>query len=148
MSSPIADGVMAATHRLVQQAMTGQWQDVPKTIEERRVLLQQLSAAATPQDQLWLSALKQAMAESDAVVASMTRAAPADASSLGALTRDAPSGDAPTRDAPTRDAPTLTLPRRPGEGTERSGPGEGTGIGRPEGIESSIDNMLDMIRGK
>jgi hypothetical protein len=143
MSSPIADGVMAATHRLVQQAMTGQWQDVPKTIEERRVLLQQLSAAATPQDQLWLSALKQAMAESDAVVASMTRAAPADASSLGALTRDAPSGDAPTRDAPT-----LTLPRRPGEGTERSGPGEGTGTGRPEGIESSIDNMLDMIRGK
>ena len=39
MTSPIADGVMAATHKLVQQAMTGQWQDVPKTIEERRVLL-------------------------------------------------------------------------------------------------------------
>jgi hypothetical protein len=139
MSSPVADGVMAATHRLVQQAMTGQWQDVPKTIEERRVLLQQLSATATPQDQLWLSALKQAMVESDAVVTQMSKDAP----SLGA-----PSLDAVTREAPTVDAPSLTLPRRPGEGTERSAPGEGTGTGRPEGTESSVDNMLDMIRGK
>jgi hypothetical protein len=72
MISPIADGVLAATQRLVQQAMSGQWQDVPKTVEERRVLLDKLSAGATPQDQQWLSALKQAMAESDAVVASMT----------------------------------------------------------------------------
>ena len=39
MSAPIADGVMAATHKLVQQAMTGQWQEVPKTIQERRDLL-------------------------------------------------------------------------------------------------------------
>jgi hypothetical protein len=122
MSSPIADGVMAATHRLVQQAMTGQWQDVPKTVEERRVLIQQLSAAATPQDQLWLSALKQAMAESDAVVTQMSKDAPS---------LDAPSLDAATGDAPSRDAPSLTLPRRPGEGTE-----------------GSVDNMLDMIRGK
>ncbi len=74
MTSPIADGVMAATHKLVQQAMTGQWQDVPKTIEERRVLLDQLSASATAQDQEWLSALKQAMAESDAAVAKMAGA--------------------------------------------------------------------------
>lgn len=77
MTSPIADGVMAATHKLVQQAMTGQWQEVPKTVEERRVLLDQLSATAQPQDQLWLSALKQAMAESDAVVEQMQKAAPA-----------------------------------------------------------------------
>lgn len=74
MTSPIADGVLAATQRLVQQAMSGQWQDVPKTVEERRVLLDKLSAGATPQDQQWLSALQQAMAESDAVVASMTPA--------------------------------------------------------------------------
>jgi hypothetical protein len=74
MTSPIADGVMAATQKLVQQAMTGQWQDVPKTIEERRVLLEQLSASATPQDQHWLNALKQAMAESDAAVAKMSAA--------------------------------------------------------------------------
>jgi hypothetical protein len=72
MTSPIADGVLAATHRLVQQAMSGQWQEVPKTVEERRVLLDKLSAGASPQDQQWLSALKQAMAESDAVVASLT----------------------------------------------------------------------------
>ena len=71
MSSPIADGVMAATHKLVQQAMSGQWADVPKTVNERRAMLDKLSATATPQDQQWLSALRQAMAESDAVVASM-----------------------------------------------------------------------------
>ena len=72
MTSPIADGVLAATHRLVQQAMSGQWNEVPKTVEERRVLLDKLSAGASPQDQQWLSALRQAMAESDAVVASLT----------------------------------------------------------------------------
>jgi hypothetical protein len=72
MTSPIADGVLAATHRLVQQAMSGQWQEVPKTVEERRVLLDKLTAGASPQDQQWLGALKQAMAESDAAVASMT----------------------------------------------------------------------------
>ncbi len=76
MTSPIADGVMAATHKLVQQAMTGQWQDVPKTVEERRVLLNQLSATAQPQDQQWLNALRQAMAESDAVVEQMRKEAP------------------------------------------------------------------------
>jgi hypothetical protein len=73
MTSPSADGVLAATHRLVQQAMSGQWQEVPKTVEERRVLLDKLTAGASPQDQQWLGALKQAMAESDAVVASMTQ---------------------------------------------------------------------------
>jgi recombinational DNA repair ATPase RecF len=76
MSSSIADGVMAATHKLVQQAMTGQWQDVPKTVAERRLLLNQLSAAARPQDQQWLSALQQAMAESDAAVEKMRAVAP------------------------------------------------------------------------
>lgn len=88
MTSPMADGVMAATYKLVQQAMTGQWQDVPKTIEERRLLLEQLSASATAQDQQWLQALRQAMAESDAAVAKM------------------------------KDAPTASLPRVRGEGTE------------------------------
>jgi hypothetical protein len=74
MTSPIADGVLAATHRLVQQAMSGQWQEVPKTIEERRLLLDKLSANASPQDQQWLGALRQAMAESDAAVAQMSAA--------------------------------------------------------------------------
>lgn len=71
MSSPIADSVMAATHKLVQQAMQGQWQEVPRTVEQRRALLDQLSANTSPQDQQWLSALRQAMNESDAAVAQM-----------------------------------------------------------------------------
>ena len=75
MSAPIADGVMAATHKLVQQAMTGQWQEVPKTIQERRDLLARISSTARPQDQQWLSALRQAMTESDAAVAKMAQAA-------------------------------------------------------------------------
>ena len=77
MSSTIADGVLAATHKLVQQAMTGQWQDVPKTVQERRELLDSLSASASPQDRQWLGALQQAMAESDAAVAQMAAAVPA-----------------------------------------------------------------------
>src|SRR5690348_15808557 len=75
--STIADGVLAATHKLVQQAMTGQWQDVPKTVQERRELLHSLTANASPQDRQWLGALQQAMAESDAAVAQMAAAAPA-----------------------------------------------------------------------
>jgi hypothetical protein len=75
MSAPIADGVMAATHKLVQQAMTGQWQEVPKTIQERRDLLARLSSSARPQDQQWLDALRQAMNESDAAVAQIAQAA-------------------------------------------------------------------------
>jgi hypothetical protein len=75
MSAPIADGVMAATHKLVQQAMTGQWQEVPKTIQERRDLLARLSSTARPQDQPWLDALRQAMTESDAAVAQIAQSA-------------------------------------------------------------------------
>src|SRR5262245_42675590 len=73
MTSPLADGVMAATQRLVQQAMSGQWHEVPKTVEERRVLLDQLASSASPQDREWLGALRQAMAESDAAVAKMAQ---------------------------------------------------------------------------
>lgn len=75
MSAPIAAGradlVMAATYKLVQQAMTGRWQDVPQTLAERRAMLDELAAGAGPQDRQWLSALRQAMAESDAAVAKM-----------------------------------------------------------------------------
>ncbi|MET0497559.1 MAG: hypothetical protein ABW106_04700 [Steroidobacteraceae bacterium] len=74
MTSPIADGVMAATQRLVQQAMSGQWSEVPKTVEHRRELLERLSATASPQDKQWLGALQQAMAESDAAVNVMSQA--------------------------------------------------------------------------
>lgn len=71
MSTPLADGVLAATHRLVQQALSEQWHEVPKTLAERRALLDALSAGASPQDRQRLAALQQAMAESDAVVASL-----------------------------------------------------------------------------
>lgn len=77
MTAPMADSIMAATHKLVQQAMTGQWQEVPKTIQERRDLLARLSSSARPQDQAWLSALRQAMTESDAAVARMAESATA-----------------------------------------------------------------------
>jgi hypothetical protein len=80
MTAPIADGVMAATHKLVQQAMTGQWQEVPKTIQERQELLARISSSARPQDQAWLSALRQAMTESDAAVAQMAQSAAGPAS--------------------------------------------------------------------
>lgn len=70
------DNVMAATHRLVQHAMAGRWEEVPKTVQERRELLNDLSASASPQDQQWLGALQQAMAESDDAVARMAAVSP------------------------------------------------------------------------
>lgn len=102
MTSPIADSVMAATHKLVQQAMQGQWQEVPRTVEQRRALLDQLTANATPQDQQWLGALKQAMSESDAAVAQM---AAVDAPAL-----DAPGVQSPVA-APAADPTSSALDR-------------------------------------
>lgn len=76
MTSAMAESVMAATHKLVRQAMQGEWQEVPKTVEQRRMLLQRLTANASPRDRQWLGALQQAMAESDAAVAKMAAAEP------------------------------------------------------------------------
>ena len=92
MTAPIADGVMAATHKLVQQAMTGQWQEVPKTIQERQELLARISSTARPQDQAWLSALRQAMTESDAAVAQMAQAAAVPASAVPSAAGPASAG--------------------------------------------------------
>lgn len=71
MSIGGADGVMAATYKLVQQALGQRWQEVPRTIQERRILLAHVEAQARPPDRQWLAALKQAMAESDAAIAKM-----------------------------------------------------------------------------
>ena len=72
MTAPIADGVMAATHKLVQQAMTGQWQEVPKTIQERRELLDASFLDRVARRISSGSArCSQAMTESDAAVAQM-----------------------------------------------------------------------------
>jgi len=68
----IADPVLAATSKLVHQALHGQWQDVSRTLQERRLLLEDVTSQARPQDRAWLDALKQAMAESDAAIAKMT----------------------------------------------------------------------------
>lgn len=76
MTSAIAEGVLAATHKLVQQALQGEWQEVPKTVEQRRALLERLTANASARDRQWLGALQQAMAESDAAVAKMAAAEP------------------------------------------------------------------------
>ena len=120
MTSPIADGVLAATHRLVQQAMSGQWQDVPKTVEERRLLLNKLSASASPQDQQWLGALRQAMAESDAVVEAMTPGRSPSAASAGAQER---------------------IARGSGPGSEVQ---MSTAVQSPT---AEVDNVMNMIRG-
>ena len=101
MTSPIADSVMAATHKLVQQAMQGQWQEVPRTVEQRRALLDQLTASATPQDQQWLGALKQAMSESDAAVAKM---AATDDPTLAVPGIQTPQSPAPAPADPTHSA--------------------------------------------
>jgi hypothetical protein len=119
MTSPIADGVMAATYKLVQQAMRGQWQEVPKTVEQRRVLLDQLTATASPQDQQWLAALQQAMAESDAVVAKIAQAG----------------------------ASSPALPPLRGEG--QNNPGEGTlDVASTTGETDLVGSTLDMIRSR
>lgn len=106
---------MDATHRLVEQAMSGQWQEVPRTLEQRRALLDKLSASASPQDQAWLSALKQAMAESDAVVAEITasRAPDATLATGGAEAQNGP-GSRQTGDLAARPASTLEWLRSKG----------------------------------
>jgi len=83
MTSAIAEGVLAATHKLVQQAMQGEWQEVPKTVEQRRALLERLTANASARDRQWLGALQQAMAESDAAVAKMAAAEPFETAASG-----------------------------------------------------------------
>ena len=115
MTAPIADSVMAATHKLVQQAMTGQWQEVPKTIQERRDLLAGISSSARPQDQQWLSALRQAVTESDAAVARMAEAAAVPASSPVGPASAGQSADAENTDAVS------TMMDMLAHSTERSG---------------------------
>lgn len=69
--STIAAPVLAATCKLVDQALHGHWQEVPRTLQERRILLEAIAAQARPADRAWLDALRQAMAESDAAIAQM-----------------------------------------------------------------------------
>lgn len=126
MSSIIADGpclkdgIVAATHKLVQQAMTGQWQDVPRTVQERRQLLDNLSASASPQDRQWLGALQQAMAESDAAVAKM-----------------APAGFNPQA-LPLQSPSSQSLPSQ-SQGTAAAGASDAPG-------SAAVDSMMELLR--
>ncbi|MBC7984418.1 MAG: hypothetical protein H7Y02_11245, partial [Candidatus Obscuribacterales bacterium] len=67
-------GVLAATDRLVQQAGQGDWSSVAKTVEQRRMFLEALSASeAQPGEHDFLKALRAAVAESEAAVAVMSK---------------------------------------------------------------------------
>ena len=72
MSFALASSVMAATEKVVRQALEGAWSDVPCTLEHRREVLDQLSAKVDAGDRAWLTALRQAVAESDTAVQAMT----------------------------------------------------------------------------
>lgn len=76
VSFALASHVMAATEKVVSQALEGAWSEVPRTLAQRRELLDQLSAQADKGDQAWLVALQQAVAESDSAVQAMASTAP------------------------------------------------------------------------
>jgi hypothetical protein len=75
VSFALASSVMAATEKVVSQALEGAWSEVPRTLEQRRELLSQLSAQAGTAEHAWLQALQQAVAESDSAVEAMAPAA-------------------------------------------------------------------------
>jgi hypothetical protein len=70
----LASGVMAATEKVVSQALSGSWHEVPRTLAQRRELLDQLRSQHTSANTAWLQALQQAVAESDAAVSTMAAA--------------------------------------------------------------------------
>lgn len=62
----MARGVVAATGRMVRQALAGQWNDVSITLQARRELFDQLQATATAaSEHSTVSALRAALRESD-----------------------------------------------------------------------------------
>ena len=67
--------VLAATDKLVQQVGQGDWSSVAKTVEQRRMFLEALSSSE-PQagEHDFLTAMRAAVAESDAAVAVMSKA--------------------------------------------------------------------------
>ncbi len=66
-------GVLAATDKLVQHAGRRDWQSADKTIADRRLLLEQLAKQpARPGEHDFLRALREAAAESEAALATMS----------------------------------------------------------------------------
>jgi DNA-binding GntR family transcriptional regulator len=85
----LASSVLAATEKVVAQALEGAWSEVPRTLAARRELLNQLAAQAAPADQAWLAALQQAVAESEQALQAMAPPAAPAASSHDSAGTDA-----------------------------------------------------------
>jgi hypothetical protein len=79
-------GVLAATDRVVQQANVGDWPAAIKSSQDRRLLLEQLTNQE-PQagEHGFLRALRDAAAESDAALATMSASTPVINSTGGRL---------------------------------------------------------------
>jgi hypothetical protein len=79
-------GVLAATDRVVQQANVGDWPAALKSSQDRRALLEQL-VNQEPQsgEHGFLRALRDAAAESDAALATMSGPIPAQGAVGGRL---------------------------------------------------------------
>jgi hypothetical protein len=70
----LAMGVLAATSRIVRQAARGEWCSVTFTAHQRRRLLQRLSDAEFTEGECsCVEALRQAVAESDDLIALLSR---------------------------------------------------------------------------
>ena len=70
----MARGVVAATGRMIRQAMAGAWGDVSMTIEVRRDLFDRLrKSAVDPREQSCVHALQAALKESDRAFADAAR---------------------------------------------------------------------------
>ena len=78
-------GVLAATDKVVQQANVGDWSAAKKSSDDRRLLLEQLTAQE-PQvaEHGFLRALREAAAESDVALARMSKPSTAPAISPSA----------------------------------------------------------------
>jgi hypothetical protein len=67
----LAHAIVASTHRLVSQAMQQNWDDIPRTLLERRALLCDLEQGSRgcEQSASGVAALRSALLESERVVA-------------------------------------------------------------------------------
>lgn len=68
----LVNGILAATARLVREAMQGDWRRATAVSLHRRVLLDKLGAMGLEGEQAAVIALRQAVAESDRALAVMS----------------------------------------------------------------------------
>jgi len=67
----LVNGILAATGRLVREAMQGNWSNASAVALHRRVLLDKLGTAEVEGEHSAMHALRQAVAESDQALAKM-----------------------------------------------------------------------------